>query len=226
MVFANAMCAMLMLSPPSGAVGPEPLELDRPTPVDEELEHDVQEDEVSDDAVEPEWSPEPPPVYGPAMPPGEEVEVRTKKWDSSPFFSMGLAPMSTLHAEGFHPGIRYDLATGLTWQRGRARIWVGPELHISKYYGRKKPSVGLDAMMTLSFKHVYGRVGAGTVAWVPARADLHDTRPMMGGLAGAGLVGRLDHIEGSIGVDYDIRMDTTGRVAQTVLISMRLAFGP
>ncbi len=146
-------------------------------------------------------------------------------WESTPFISFGVAPMSTLHIEGFHPGIRYDIEAGLAWERGRTRIWVGPDFHISQYFGRKKPGYGLDAVMTMSFKHVYGRVGAGTVARVPARIDVHQTRPMMGGVIGGGLVGRLDDVEGRIGVDYDVRIDTTGRVAQTVLLTMRLSFG-
>jgi hypothetical protein len=202
MVFGNAMYTVLLLCNPN----PEPLvgplraeHADNQSP--------LTESESSSDPA----PPEPP----------------ERTWDDgSMYLSLGLAPMSTLHVEGFHPGLRYDVETGLAWERGRARIWVGPDFHILHYYGRKKPGFGVDAMATLSFEHVYARAGAGTAMGIPARAGIDDTRPMMGGLVGGGFVGRLDHVEGRIGVDYDVRIDTTGRVAQTVLVALRLSFGP
>ena len=103
---------------------------------------------------------------------------------------------------------------------------MGPEIHILQYYGRKKPGFGVDAMATLSFRHVYVRLGAGTATGIPARRDIGDARPMMGGLVGGGFVGRVGDVEGQLGLDYDVRIDTTGRVAQTVLVAMRLSFGP
>lgn len=151
------------------------------------------------------------------------------EWDSGMHLTLGLAPMSTLHAEGFHPGVRFDIETGMAWERGRMKIFVGPAFHISQYYRRRKPGLGLDAMATFSLKHVYARVGAGTAMRIPAQRDLDDTRPMMGGLIGGGFVGHLDDdtdIQGRIGVDYDVRIDTTGRVAQTVMVTMQVAFGP
>ncbi len=177
--------------------------------------------------------PNPDTMVGPLPAEVEAVPVSEREappveleWDGGMYMSLGLAPMSTLHAQGFHPGIRYDVETGMAWERGKARLWVGPDFHILQYYGRKKPGFGVDAMMTFSVKHLYARVGAGTAMGIPARPDLGDARPMMGGLVGAGLVGRLDDVEGRIGVDYDVRIDTTGRVAQTVLVAMRLSFGP
>ncbi|MCX4241177.1 hypothetical protein OEB96_11175 [Paraliomyxa miuraensis] len=149
-----------------------------------------------------------------------------RKWDGGLHFSLGLAPMSTLHAQGFHPGVRWDIETGMAWRRGRMKISVGPDIHILQYYGRRKPGFGVDAMATLSLRHVYVRVGAGTATGIPARLDIDDVRPMMGGLVGGGFVGRIKDVEGRIGLDYDVRMDTTGRVAQTVLVAMRLSFGP
>lgn len=163
------------------------------------------------------------PAYAAPERPPEPLE---RTWDGGMHFSLGLAPMSTLHLQGFHPGVRYDIETGMVWQRGRVKISVGPDLHISQYYGRKKPGFGVDAMATLSLRHVYVRAGAGTATGIPARRDVNDTRPMMGGLVGGGFVGRIKGVEGRIGLDYDVRIDTTGRVAQTVLVAMRLSFGP
>lgn len=146
-------------------------------------------------------------------------------WDGAVYFSAGLAPMSTLHTKGFHPGLRFDLEMGLGWHRGRVNLYFGPDLHILQYFRRKKPGFGVDAMATMSLRHVYARVGAGTAMRIPTRRDIHDTRPMMGGLVGGGLVGRLHEVEGRLGVDYDVRIDTTGRIAQTVLVTMRLSWG-
>ncbi|MEM9461817.1 MAG: hypothetical protein AAGF11_47100 [Myxococcota bacterium] len=158
---------------------------------------------------------------GPASEPEPE-----RTWDGGMYFTAGLAPMSTLTTEGFHPGLRFDVETGMAWQRGRAKVLFGPDIHVLQYFGRKKPGFGVDAMATLSLKHVYARVGAGTAMRIPTRRDIHDTRPMMGGLVGGGLVGRIDEVEGRLGVDYDVRIDTTGRIAQTVLVTMRVSFGP
>lgn len=173
---------------------------------------------------------EPSPYDVPRPDPEPEAEPRTRwrdrSWDGGMHFSLGLSPMSTLHAQGFHPGIRYDIGTGMAWQRGRVRLAIGPEFHILQYFGRKKPGFGVDAMATVSMKHVYARVGAGTASGIPARRDIQDARPMMGGLIGGGFVGRIDEIEGRIGLDYDVRMDTTGRVAQTVIVAMQISFGP
>ncbi|MCA9708379.1 MAG: hypothetical protein KDK70_21195 [Myxococcales bacterium] len=223
MVLGNAMVATLLLSTPTDvpqAPGTDDgldellCELDAPT-----------DGAVLEPALDPalDYAPaESPPAY-----PEPEPESKPKQtWRGGMYFSTGLAPMSTLHVEGFHPGVRYDVETGLAWKRGRARIYVGPDLHLLQYFGRKKPGFGVDAMMTLSLRHVYARVGAGTATGIPAYRDVHQTRPMMGGVVGGGLVGRLDEVEGRIGVDYDVRIDTTGRVAQTVLVTMRLTFGP
>lgn len=161
----------------------------------------------------------------PYIPPEPELRIE-KQWDGGMHFSLGLAPMSTLHTQGFHPGVRYDIGTGMAWTRGRARLAIGPEFHILQYYGRKKAGFGVDAMATLSLRHLYVRLGAGTATGIPARRDVADVRPMMGGLVGGGFVGRIHDVEGQIGLDYDVRIDTTGRVAQTVLVAMRLSFGP
>jgi hypothetical protein len=95
-----------------------------------------------------------------------------------------------------------------------------------QYYGRKKVGFGVDAMATFTLRHVYARVGAGTAIGMPASPNVSDTRPMIDGLLGAGFVGRLESVEGRLGVDYDVRVDTTGRLAQTLLFALRLTVGP
>jgi hypothetical protein len=179
--------------------------------------------EVATVAVEPELAlaPEPPPEPEP-----EDAPPHTK-WRGGPYLTLGFAPMATMdiHAN-FHPGLRYDMETGLAWKRGRVRGYFGPDFHLMQYYGRKKVGFGVDAMATFTLRHVYARVGAGTSFRMPAGPDVNDTRPMIGGLLGAGVVGRLDGVEGRLGVDYDVRLDTSGRVAQTVLFTLRLTFGP
>lgn len=180
----------------------------------------------------------PPASYGPALPPSAdpapireedipEDEPPNSRWRGGAYFTMGVAPMSTLNIRaGFHPGIRYDMEAGLGWKRGRVRMHFGPDLHLMQYFGRKKVGFGIDGMATVSLRHVYARVGAGAAMGMPAGRDVSDTKPMMGGLVGAGLVGRLGDMEGRFGVDYDLRVDTSRRVAQTVLLTMRLTFGP
>jgi hypothetical protein len=149
------------------------------------------------------------------------------KWRGGPYFTLGFAPMATMNINaGFHPGLRYDVEAGLAWKRGRMRVHFGPDFHFIQYFGRKKPGFGVDAMTTFTLRHVYARMGAGAATGMPAGTSVSDTRPMVGGILGAGLVGRLDDVEGRLGVDYDVRIDTSGRVAQTVLVTMRLTFGP
>jgi hypothetical protein len=118
------------------------------------------------------------------------------------------------------------METGLAWKRGRVRAYFGPDFHLMQYFGRKKVGFGVDAMATFTLRHIYARMGAGASTGMPAGPNPNDTRPMIGGILGTGLVGRLDQVEGRFGVDYDLRVDTSGRVAQTVLITMRLTFGP
>lgn len=174
-------------------------------------------------ALEPALQPEPELVPEPVP---EDAPPNTK-WRGGPYLTLGVAPMATMsiHAAA-HPGIRYDMEAGLAWKRGRVRAYFGPDFHIMQYFGRKKPGFGVDAMATFSLRHVYARVGAGAAMGMPAGPDVRDTRPMVGGILGAGLVGRLDDVEGRLGVDYDVRVDTSGRVAQTVLLTLRLTFGP
>ncbi|MCA9653321.1 MAG: hypothetical protein KC501_25625 [Myxococcales bacterium] len=225
MALGTAMTAMLMLCDPgpgacaSGAT-------DEFETGEEDLDLDLDLEPTTPSFAETTATPEALDPYAAPVPEPEPYEPPARSWDGGMHFSLGLAPMSTLHAQGFHPGVRYDIGTGMAWQRGRAKLAVGPEIHILQYYGRKKPGFGVDAMVTFSLKHVYLRVGAGTATGIPARKDIHAVRPMMGGLVGGGFVGRIRDVEGQIGVDYDVRIDTTGRVAQTVLVAMRLSFGP
>lgn len=229
MAFANALLLTLALGNPSPATTPSTVD-------DAELDLDLDFEDGIPDAP----TVEPPPALDATRQyeayPGDSYDddddddwrysYRKSKWDGGMHFSFGLAPMSTLTSEGFHPGVRWDVEMGMAWRRGRTKISVGPDLHILQYYGRKKPGFGVDAMTTLSLQHVYVRMGAGTAMGIPTRLDINDTRPMMGGLVGAGVVGRVNKVEGRLGVDYDVRIDTTGRVAQTVMVAMRLSFGP
>lgn len=215
MVPSNALGLLILLADP-------PLE-----PTDSEIATDPALVEL-----ERELAPEPAPLLvGPeqALEPEPEPEDAppNTKWRGGPYLTLGFAPMATMNINaGFHPGLRYDMEAGLAWKRGRMRVYFGPDFHIMQYFGRKKPGFGVDAMTTFTLRHVYARMGAGASMGMPAGTSVSDTRPMVGGILGAGLVGRLDDVEGRLGVDYDVRMDTTGRVAQTVLITMRLTFGP
>lgn len=163
----------------------------------------------------------------PTIEPMPEDAPPNTRWRGGPYLTLGLAPMATMDVHAaHHPGLRYDLETGLAWKRGRMRVYVGPDLHLLQYFGRKKVGFGVDGVATVSLRHVYARAGLGTSVGMPASADVRDTRPMVGGLVGGGLVGRLDDVEGRLGVDYDVRVDTSGRVAQTVLLTLRMTFGP
>jgi hypothetical protein len=216
MVWSNALGVVIMMAEPSTAVAAPGVATD-----------------VTATAVEPEVTPEvvlaaePGPVPE-ALPTPEPMDAPPNtKWRGGPYITLGFAPMATMDINAnFHPGLRYDVEAGLAWKRGRMRAYFGPDFRLMQYFGRKKVGFGVDAMATFSLRHVYARVGAGTAVGMPAGPDVKDTRPMIGGLLGAGLVGRLDDVEGRLGVDYDVRVDTTGRMAQTVLVTMRLTFGP
>lgn len=233
MVLSNVLGVMVMMAPQAAASVEPVLEpATSPDPAvlpDPELEPPVL---VTPEPVlfEPDPAlaePDPALAPDPALEPEPEGTPPGTRWRGGPYFTMGVAPMATMdvHAHA-HPGLRYDMEMGLAWKRGRARIFFGPDFHLVQYFGRKKPGFGVDAMTTVSLRHVYARVGAGTAMGVPAGPDVGDTRPSLGGLVGAGVVGRLDKVEGRLGVDYDVRVDTAGRTAQTVLLTLRMTFGP
>jgi hypothetical protein len=210
MVLSNALgVVILMAGSPTEAPSADVATDAGTTAVAAEGEHD------DFAASEPEPEPEP-----------EGAPPHTK-WRGGPYLTLGFAPMATMNVHaGFHPGLRYDLETGLAWKRGRVRAYFGPDFHLMQYFGRKQVGFGVDGMATLTLRHVYARMGAGASVGMPAGADVRDTRPMIGGIVGGGLVGRLDEVEGRFGVDYDVRIDTSGRLAQTVLLTLRLTFGP
>ena len=163
----------------------------------------------------------------PTSEPEPEGAPPQTKWRGGPYFTLGFAPMVTMDINAnVQPGLRYDMESGLAWKRGRVRAYFGPDFHLMQYFGRKKVGFGVDAMMTFTLRHVYARAGVGTAIGMPAGPDVSRRRPMLGGLIGAGLVGRIDKAEGRLGVDYDIRVDKMGRMVQTVLLAMRLTFGP
>jgi hypothetical protein len=137
---------------------------------------------------------------------------------------MGVAPASTLHIDGFNPGIRYDSEIGMAWSRGRFMVTVGADGKIHQVLGRGKPGGGLDGVITTIYGPVYARVGAGVAAGIPASVDPNDTRPAMGGFVGVGLQGGRN-VKGRIGIDYDVRLDTSLQVNQTVLLTLRFVFG-
>lgn len=219
MVWSNALGVVIMMAEPATAVATD----GAATPVEPvAMPEDVLAAEIG---PVPEAAPTPEPV--PEVEPEPEDEPPNSKWRGGPYITLGFAPMATMDINAnFHPGLRYDVEAGLAWKRGRMRAYFGPDFRLMQYFGRKKVGFGVDAMATFTLRHVYARVGLGTSVGMPAGPDVKDTRPMIGGLLGAGLVGRLDDVEGRLGFDYDVRVDTSGRVAQTMLVTMRLTFGP
>jgi hypothetical protein len=133
------------------------------------------------------------------------------------YWTMGLAPATTLYRNGFAPALRYDAETGFMWTRRHTRLSVGADAHLLQYFGRKKPAGGVDAVLTMSWRQVYVRGGLGVMAGMPATRDLRDARPAVGGVVGIGLQTWRGNVGGRIGVDYDFRVDTAGRLIQTVL---------
>jgi hypothetical protein len=220
MVLSNALGVLIVVADPSTEAAASNVATDVAT-AEAELEAELAAE--LQPVPEPVLAPEPVPVPEPEP---EGAPPRTK-WRGNPYITLGFAPLATMNIHGgFHPGLRYDVETGLAWKRGRMRAYFGPDFHIMQYFGRKKVGFGVDAMATFTLRHVYARVGAGASTGMPAGTNVRDTHPMIGGILGAGLVGRLDEVEGRFGVDYDVRLDTSGRVAQTVLFTMRLTFGP
>jgi hypothetical protein len=224
MVWSNALGVVIMMAEPSTEVAAPDVATD--------VSASGTEAEATPEAVlaaelgpVPQAVPTPEPML--VVEPEPEDAPPNTKWRGGPYITLGFAPMATMDINAnFHPGLRYDVEAGLAWKRGRMRAYFGPDFRLMQYFGRKKVGFGVDAMATFTLRHVYARVGAGTAVGMPAGPDVKDTRPMLGGLLGAGLVGRLDDVEGRMGVDYDVRVDTTGRMAQTVLVTMRLTFGP
>jgi hypothetical protein len=148
------------------------------------------------------------------------------EWHSAGVYTvMGVAPTSTLYFDGFNPALRYDFELGMHWVRRKTAIFVGADGRVLQYFGRKAPGGGLDGVLTVSQGPVYGRIGAGVVTGVPGTRDVRDALPAMGGLAGIGLQGRAGGVVGRIGIDYDVRLDTSGRVNQSVMLTLRLVFG-
>jgi hypothetical protein len=150
---------------------------------------------------------------------------RAPLFERGGYFTMGLAPATTLYRNGFAPALRYDAETGFMWTRRHTRLSVGADAHLLQYFGRKKPAGGVDAVLTMSWRQVYVRGGLGVMAGMPATRDLRDTRPAVGGVVGIGLQTWRENVGGRIGVDYDFRVDTAGRPIQTVLLTLRIAFG-
>ena len=231
MVLSNVLGVVILVAdPPTQAVAPA-------APASMEVATDpvvVAEPPVTTEpALAAEPMPELAPAYDSAPMPEPEPEPEPEgtppqtRWRGGPYLTMGVAPMVTMDVHAHtHPGLRYDMEVGMAWKRGRARVFFGPDFHLMQYFGRKKLAFGVDAVTTFTLRHVYARAGVGTAMGVPAGPDVRDTRPMVGGLLGAGLVGRLDKVEGRLGVDYDVRVDTAGRVAQTMLLTLRMTFGP
>jgi hypothetical protein len=138
---------------------------------------------------------------------------------------LGLAPFSGIYIDGFTPGLRYDFETGLHWRRRRTTVFVGADVRVQQYFGRNRPGGGADGVITVSIGHVYGRLGVGAMAGVPGSRDVDDALPSVGGVVGMGLQGGGNNVVGRIGIDYDVRLDPTGRVNQTVLLTLRFVFG-
>lgn len=160
-----------------------------------------------------------------AAPPTTDTPEPEPMFERGGYFTMGLAPATTLYKNGFAPALRYDAETGFAWTRRHVRLSVGADAHILQYFGRKKPAFGVDAVLTMSWRSIYVRGGLGVMAGMPATRDLRDARPAVGGVVGIGLQTWRRNLGGRIGVDYDFRVDTMGRPIQTVLLTLRIAFG-
>ena len=165
------------------------------------------------------------PLAHDAPPPAAAPTPEPPKWERGGYFGFGVAPSVILRRDGFAPGLRYDLETGVSWQRHKVLVAVGAEGHVVQLFGRKKVGGGVDGVVTAGWGPVYVRAGLGTMAGLPATRDLDDVRPAVGGLVGIGLQTHHDHIAGRIGIDYDYRIDTAGRSIQTVLLILRVSFG-
>jgi len=151
--------------------------------------------------------------------------IEPEPFERSGYFLMGTAPAATLYHNGFAPGLRFDVEAGFSWTRRHVRLTVGADAHLLRYFGRKRPAAGLDAMITASYRMVYVRGGLGVMAGLPATRALDDARPAIGGVVGIGLQTFRNHVGGRIGADYDLRLDTAGRPIQTFMLSLRLMFG-
>jgi hypothetical protein len=158
-------------------------------------------------------------------PPTIDTTEREPFFDRGAYFTMGLAPATTMYRNGFAPALRYDAETGFMWTRRHVRLSVGADAHLLQYFGRKKPAFGVDAVVTMAWRQLYVRGGLGVMTGMPATRDLHDTLPAVGGVVGIGLQTWRGDVGGRIGVDYDFRVDTAGRPIQTVLLTLRIAFG-
>ncbi len=105
----------------------------------------------------------------------------------SGYFIMGSSPMVSMYANGFAPGIRYDVESGFAFRRGNLRLMFGANPKLMQYFGRKRPAGGLDGVVTASWRAVYVRAGAGVMANLPSGprgAELARVLPAVGGRNG------------------------------------------
>lgn len=169
-----------------------------------------------------------PSVQASASPTPARSTPQLPLFSRSGYFIMGSSPMVSMYANGFAPGIRYDVESGFAFRRGNLRLMFGANPKLMQYFGRKRPAGGLDGVVTASWRAVYVRAGAGVMANLPSGprgAELARVLPAVGGVAGIGVQTMRDHVGGRMGVDYDFRVDTTGTRIQTVMFTLQLWFG-
>jgi hypothetical protein len=151
--------------------------------------------------------------------------VENPGWTYGGFYVVtGVAPGTTMHLGGINPMLRYDAELGMEWTREKWAISFGAEPWLLQYYERRKVGGGLMGVITVSRRPVYVRFGAGSLTGIPASPDDDDYRPAVGGLAGIGLQGGGANVTGRFGVDYHIALDKSGRLTNTVMLTMRLKF--
>jgi hypothetical protein len=144
-------------------------------------------------------------------------------------FMMGLSllPGITRSAKSFAPTMRVRWALGGGVHEA---VTLATEFGVHKPFGIKSKKIAFEAdvVATGFIGRFFVRGGVGVTSWAyvaapSSQARLDPYKPGVGGLVGVGWEFPMGERVGlGLGLDYDARVRSDGRVAQTVLFGLRL----
>lgn len=143
-----------------------------------------------------------------------------------PIFGFGVSPGVSVLPRGFMPAMRFHGTFGAALTH---RVMLEADLGGTRFLGRKRGGFNGDLVLTgVIGRGFFLRAGVGGTSHSPAIAP-ETFRPGVGGLVGLGYDFDIADGEGasvSLGVDYDARLRTDGRLSQMVLVGLRVRLLP
>ena len=143
-----------------------------------------------------------------------------------PVFGFGVSPGVALLPRGFMPAMRFHGTFGAALTH---RVMLEADLGGTRFIGRKRGGFNGDLVLTgVIGRGLFLRAGIGGTSHSPAAAG-PTFRPGIGGLVGLGYDFDIADGEGAsiaLGVDYDARLRTDGRLSQMVLLGLRVRLLP